>query len=711
MKIRNKMFFTFIISIAIPVAVISIVVSFNAKDKLIASNYQLLERELSKSKDFISLFVKDLKENIDIVVNSPQIELQSVELPSYLNENKEIKIDTKLNNNSRRIKNYLKNINSSKSNYVLSYIASPDGGIITSDNIALPGGFDPRERPWYKKAIKNPGKSVVTDAYESATGDAVFTVSKTITGDNTNGQSYNGVVGFDINLSRMTGFIENIKIGKTGYLMLLQSNGIVLADSQNKKNIFKEITKTSFSAISPLLNSEKMQASISADKTQYLCRSTSIENPNWHLIGLMKENEVTKEINNTIGLIFIIGIAAIVFFIIVAYLLSSLLSKNINKVISVLKSIINGDLTQKIETSSKDEIGEISGFFNTFLKKLRSLIVAVKKDSTQIAELSTDLASQSQQYAANVHEVTVSISSISDNMAKQQEMTKESSQDLQKMLEGVEQIDNISNETNERISEASTAVHQMTESIKEIAQGTETGDNASKELIRIAEDVRNKVNNMEESINKMQKGGDNIQEMVTVIQDIAEQTNLLAINASIEAAHAGEAGKGFAVVAGEIGSLAEKSGKNAQDIQDVVKQNNQDRKNLMDIGNNLKEAYDNLNKHIEQVKEINQKTKNKMQEQQHGSDSILNVITSLKEIGKQIEKSVQEERENGENIRDRFNNLKQLSDDVTHAMEKEQEALEENSNASEQISNISKQLKDISKRIEEDFQTFTVEKE
>lgn len=214
-----------------------------------------------------------------------------------------------------------------------------------------------------------------------------------------------------------------------------------------------------------------------------------------------------------------------------------------------------GDLTDRIEIKSKDEIGQLVDGFNDFIGNLQMLMRAIKEESENLLSSATNVAEHVD--ASNENAVSVS--------AAMQQM----SASMEEIAATVEQIASGSNKVLEQLQEVGVKAGEGTELVEAIRQNStamykETVDSKEK-ATSIIQEIRGELETSVEESKSVEK----IKELTEEILGIAGQTNLLALNASIEAARAGEAGRGFAVVADQIRVLADSSKNTANNIQEI----------------------------------------------------------------------------------------------------------------------------------------------
>jgi len=241
--------------------------------------------------------------------------------------------------------------------------------------------------------------------------------------------------------------------------------------------------------------------------------------------------------SNQVGtlVVFVLGAAALVIGIALALFLSSRLVRSMKSVVHVATRAAQGDLTERAESMSKDEVGILSEAFNEMMDNLRTLI--------------GQTLGSAQSVAASAQE----ISATTEEIAKGSTDQAEAAQTI--------------NELVKEMTKAIAAVASNATSVAELSDQTRIGAEEGGDAIEAS--LRS-MDRLSEQMHLLERDSQQIGQIIEVIDEIAEQTNLLALNAAIEAARAGDQGRGFAVVADEVRKLAERSGEATKQIADII---------------------------------------------------------------------------------------------------------------------------------------------
>ncbi|SEW02973.1 methyl-accepting chemotaxis protein [[Clostridium] fimetarium] len=215
-----------------------------------------------------------------------------------------------------------------------------------------------------------------------------------------------------------------------------------------------------------------------------------------------------------------------------------------------------GDLTQSIDITSKDEIGQLATSVNQFIANIRSIIIDVNQCSDGVENAVLSVVEYMKELTSNVEQSAATIQELSAGM-------EETAASAQEVNSSSLEIENATESMSDRAQKGAISANEISTRADELKQNAINSQKVSKMI------YENTKSNLEIALKKS-----NAIEKISVLADtilsISSQTNLLALNAAIEAARAGEAGKGFAVVADEIRNLAESSKNTVSEIQKVT---------------------------------------------------------------------------------------------------------------------------------------------
>jgi methyl-accepting chemotaxis protein len=240
-----------------------------------------------------------------------------------------------------------------------------------------------------------------------------------------------------------------------------------------------------------------------------------------------------------------LGIAtvlALLFGVLAAWAITRQITLPLKQTLVAVDRVASGDLTHNLKVDRRDELGQLQGGIQRMTVSLRELIGGISDSVTQIASAAEELSAVTEQTSAGVNSQKV------------------------------------------ETDQVATAMHQMTATVQEVARNAEEaseaavaadqqareGDKVVNEAIAQIERLAREAAHSTEAMGELKRESDKIGSVLDVIKSVAQQTNLLALNAAIEAARAGEAGRGFAVVADEVRSLAQRTHKSTEEIEELI---------------------------------------------------------------------------------------------------------------------------------------------
>jgi len=375
----------------------------------------------------------------------------------------------------------------------------------------------------------------------------------------------------------------------------------------------------------------------------------------WSVMIGSTEDYILRDVNAMKKFVFILIGVSIVVAVVIIYLVLNSTTAPIVRVANTLKDISEGegDLTQTVNIHSKDEVGDLAGYFNKTLGKIKDLVFLIKKQAGTLSQIGNDLASNMTETAAAINEITANIQGVKARVINQSASVTETNATMENVIANINKLNGHIEKMAANVGSVTNTLLSNTGNVRALQEASEVGRTGLQEVVT--------------DIQEISRESEGLMEINSVMENIASQTNLLSMNAAIEAAHAGEAGKGFAVVADEIRKLAESSSDQSKTIGTVLKK--------------IKESIDKINKSTETVltrfesidsgvktvadQEVN--ILNAMEEQGEGSKQVSGNV-SLTQITKMVMSGSEEMLNGSQEVIKESKNLEITTQEITGGM-------------------------------------------
>ncbi len=240
MSIAQKLVAVFTLLLALAVVSVAGVAVYQAREAAEAAFNEASLDQIEQVDEGVTGFLNQVAANVSFMASKPDVRRARGELTSYLDAQEQVSMTPAENFGleAALFRTY-ERFASTHPGLAYIYMATEEGGYLQWPAGNIGPEYDPRERPFYKAAMNNPGEVVRTDAYYFETDDASI-VSSVRTVENSDGEVV-GVQGMDVSLEGLTERISEIRFGETGYLVLIEDSGTVLVNPNNPEQNFSKV--------------------------------------------------------------------------------------------------------------------------------------------------------------------------------------------------------------------------------------------------------------------------------------------------------------------------------------------------------------------------------------------------------------------------------------------------------------------------------------
>ena len=342
----------------------------------------------------------------------------------------------------------------------------------------------------------------------------------------------------------------------------------------------------------------------------------------------------------------------------------------IRRATAMLKDISDGsgDLTRKLEVTSKDEIGNMATYFNSTIGTVRDIVAEIGRQTQALSDIGSELTSNMNETAAAANEISANIQSVKNQTVNQSASVTQTSASMSQIRQNIERLDGFIANQAEGVAQSSSAIEEMLANIASVSRTLAANGKNIEELTVAAGQGRQDLSDVTDVIRQIAHDSEGLIEISGIIESIASQTNLLSMNAEIEAAHAGSAGKGFAVVADEIRKLAESSSSQAQMISSALESIKDSVDRVAKGSEVVQRQFADIEEKITTLAEQEDAIRRAMEEQGAGSNEILEAIGRVNETTTKVKASSGEMLVNSDEVIRESGNLGHITEEVSGSM-------------------------------------------
>ncbi len=445
--------------------------------------------------------------------------------------------------NHQHVMEYFKQTQQQSGAAALFWVSAASNSYYTHQGFFKNVSRDNTRDSWFYQALDNETPLELAIDPDEKTGELTMFVNVLVQLD---GKAA-AVAGLGYNVSAISRLVSSRKIGRDGYVFLVNQAGLVTAHPELKMTNQKLAELSQYKDVSATILAHKGGFSVSTvqlNGEEIYLGIQEVRDTGMQLVAILPTSEVSADINQ----VTMITVALSLLLILVAALISVWFARRVSQQLNqvgdelLLMAADGGDLTKRLDDSTANELGHLAKGFNAILHKTAELVRQIKQTEhqlqqgiSQVASLATATFAATEAQRAQTDQVATAITEMGQTISDVSSVAHSTASDTELAVQDTHQ-------TNNNMQQTSKAMLQLNEVMQQINQTiTDFAEQASA-----------------------------INSIVEVINAISEQTNLLALNAAIEAARAGEQGRGFAVVADEVRNLARRTQTSTSEIREQI---------------------------------------------------------------------------------------------------------------------------------------------
>lgn len=655
MKLRTKLFIAFTAILVIPSALIGMISYQNAKEAILDEMTSATEESLAIVDETLTLFIEAQVENIEYIASASDLADFNEEEPG----------------NQRFL---LDSLQATKNHVEQTYVGMETGDFINApSSFQNPPDYDPRERPWYQRAMEQAGEIIITSPYISQSSEQPVTTIARTTDDGL------GVAALNLELTVISDLLSSITIGETGYVFLLDENNAYVSHPYEEPGVEADESFLSFTDV----NEGFLSYSSNGDDQLLTFQSNDVTG--WTIAASMYEEEMNEAVMPILTSALTVLTIAILIGMIIIYFLVTSINTPIQRLIHASERMAEGNLSipYVVNARQTDEIGRLGSSFEKMRASLVLMITNIQAKSTDLSQSAYTLTSITNENMSATEQITEAVQEVANGVEKQSVSVRQSEQVASAMSSDVNHVVKKTNHIHKTTDHAALTVHK----------GNEAITTAIEQMTQIKDTVKQ----LSLHIDTLGNRSKEIEEVTETIKGIATQTNLLALNAAIEAARAGEHGRGFSIVADEVRKLSDMTAASTETISELVQSVQQDTKRTIE---QMDQSTNQVNKGIEVV--------------QTAGQSFEEIQTFVQDVAIEVNESAKNVASLGQDSQafvTTFQDLSSISEQASASMQNISASTEEQLASMEEIAASVEQLGEVANNLKQLTSQFHVEEQ
>ena len=667
MSLRTKILLYGVFSLCCLVICTCAVIGFQVYQVNIKQYDQTTSQQFLLIEQTIDLFMQNNKNTVKMLAEQPIVRAADTSLNNYTVSKQDMMLKNMPKGEiEQEMVTLFKRIHNAYSDTAEVFFGSKWGGFASSWDDTVSAGFDPRKRIWYRQAEAAGGETIITPAYMSTIGVPGICFSRKVVSPA--GEAI-GCVSIEVKLEQLTVFIDSLKVGKTGYVMLFQNDGTILADPRHRDLVFTKLDNAGNQYLKNFQNAGTKAEVVTIDNSIWRLRVFSIDTLGWKIGILVKNTEILESFYRLVVSMIIVGTGMLIVFFLLIFRFSKRLKGYLRKLQLIFTKMASGDLTGRFYIKKNDEIGRLMIDFNTTMDKVAEMVNSLIHESKTMQHVGDNLYNNMNETASAITEISANVESIKRQAITQAASVEKTGNVVETIIEQIQQLDKEIAAQAGAVTQSSSSVEEMAANIVMITQTLEKNNDLIKEMYSMTIDGKNGAQTANAVVKQIAERSDSLLEASVIIQNIASQTNLLAMNAAIEAAHAGETGKGFAVVADEIRKLAEESNAQGKQIGGALKESIEIIRTLIAAGNGAEQIFDKVYELATQISGQEDFITRSMQEQMNANKEVLTAIKGINSTTNTVKAGSSEMLSGSGEVAREMNKLDGLTQVITNSMD------------------------------------------